>query len=496
MGGEIPDMVRIYNALLPLYIILAGCATPYPFRPSEPTLRVEVEKVRSKEIEAGSAMGIIISDAQTGKVLYQASADQRFTPASNMKLITSAAAFGVLGPSYRFETRLLLGGRREGDTLVGDVYLRGGGDPTLHPQDIDAFAAVLAKRDIKEIKGNLILDDSWFDKIPLGAGWSWDDEKMAMSPQISALNYSFTPEGDINVVRVDVRPGKSKNAVGRATYYPANDIIQLVNHTTTGDDTALKFERKSGSNLIVVSGTIALGEDIHSNLVTIDSPAQVVGSLLKSAFRTHGIKLQGRIIEGKVPPGAQLVATQVSKPLADLAVTLLKYSNNGYAEIFTKAMGQKTRNRGDWPSGLLAIREYIGRLGIDADRLKQVDGSGLSRMNQLTPRQLAALLKGVTNQTWFNSWYNALPVAGEPGIIGGTLKDRMLNSAATGRAHAKTGTMTGVSALSGYLDSASGRRLIFSIISNNYLVSSTRIKAVEDQLVELIANCGSTVACH
>ncbi|WP_273795216.1 D-alanyl-D-alanine carboxypeptidase/D-alanyl-D-alanine-endopeptidase [Brucella intermedia] len=490
-------MVKSCNGLLPLFILLfAGCTTPYPFHPSKPNLRVEIAKIRDKEIEAGSEMGIIINDAQTGEVLYQAHADRRFTPASNTKLLTSAAAFGVLGPNYRFETRLFAGGRTEGDTLVGDVYLQGSGDPTLHPQNLEAFAAALAKRGIKEIQGHLILDDSSFDKIPLGAGWSWDDEKMALSAQVSALNYSFTPEGDINVVRVDVRPGESKYAAGRAVYYPSNDIVKLMNLTTTGDETALKFERKPGSNLIIVTGTIGLGEQGRSELVTIDSPTQVVGGILKSAFRTHGIKLQGRIIEGKVPPGVQLVSTQMSKPLSDLAVTLLKYSNNGYAEILTKAMGQKTRKRGDWPSGLLAIREYIRGLGIDTDRLRQVDGSGLSRMNQLTPRQLAALLRRVTTEPWFNAWYKALPVAGEPGIIGGTLKNRMLNSSAAGRTHAKTGTMTGVSALSGYIDPASGRRMIFSIISNNYLVSTAKIKAVEDELVELLANCGSTVACR
>ncbi|CVH63321.1 D-alanyl-D-alanine carboxypeptidase dacC precursor [Serratia marcescens] len=160
-------------------------------------------------------------------------------------------------------------------------------------------------------------------------------------------------------------------------------------------------------------------------------------------------------------------------------------------------MGRKTQGKGDWAAGLQAIGRFVQSQGIEAGAYRQVDGSGLSRMNQITPQQLTTLLLAARKQPWFADWYNALPIAGQPGLlVGGTLRSRMVKSAAAGRVHAKSGSMTGVSSLSGYVDSAAGRPLAFAIISNNYLVPGAEVKALEDRLVETLAACDATVVCR
>lgn len=488
-------MLKTAGWLLPAIVALVGCSSSGARHGQ--TLSQALTAIGHDKALAGASSGVMVRDADSGNLLYQAHADRRLVPASNMKMFTSLAAFDILGADYRFATRLLTTGKQRGDTLQGDLYLQGSGDPTLHPDDLDTFAAALAQRGIRHIQGRMLLDTSAFDKTPFGAGWSWDDEPFAFAAPISALNYAFTPGGDINVVRVDVRPGARAGAPGRASFYPANDSVTLINRTTTGGDTALTLERRPGSNRIVVSGTIAAQAETSSRLTTVDQPAFVVGALLQNALRAHGITLRGGIEEAVTPAGAQLLAEKTSPSLSRLIVTFLKVSNNGYGEILTKAMGRKTQGKGDWASGLQAISHFVQNQGIEAGTYRQVDGSGLSRMNQITPQQLTTLLLAARKQPWFADWYHALPVAGEPGLlVGGTLRNRMEKSAAAGRAHAKSGSMTGVSSLSGYVDSATGRPLVFAIISNNYLVPGAEVKALEDRLVETLAACDATVICR
>ena len=179
------------------------------------------------------------------------------------------------------------------------------------------------------------------------------------------------------------------------------------------------------------------------------------------------------------PADARLLAEKPRRR-SPAAVTFLKVSNNGYGEVLTKAMGRKTQGKGIGPPACRRSASLC-KAGIAAGAYRQVDGSGLSRMNQITAQQLTTLLLAA-KQPWFAARYNALPIAGQPGLlVGGTLQSRMVKTAAAGRAHAKSGSMTGVSSLSGYVDSATGRPLAFAIISNNYLVPGAEVKALEDR---------------
>ncbi len=304
-------MLKTAGWLLPAILALAGCSSSG--QRHEQTLSQALATIGQDKALVGASSGVMVRDADSGTVLYQAHAQRRLAPASNMKMFTSLAAFGVLGADYRFETRLLTTGEQRGDTLQGDLYLQGSGDPTLHPDDLDTFAATLAQRGIRQIHGRLILDANAFDQTPFGAGWSWDDEPFAFAAPISALNYAFTPGGDINVVRVDVQPGARAGAPGQVSFYPANDAVTLVNRTTTGGDTALTFDRQPGSNRIVVSGTIAAQAETRSRLITVDQPARVIGALLQHALHAHGITLRGNAEEGVTPADARLLAEKTRR---------------------------------------------------------------------------------------------------------------------------------------------------------------------------------------
>ncbi len=171
-------------------------------------------------------------------------------------------------------------------------------------------------------------------------------------------------------MRVDVQPGARAGAPGRVSFYPANDAVTLVNHTTTGGDTALTFDRQPGSNRIVVSGTVAAQAEASSRLITVDQPARVVGALLQNALRAHGITLRGNAEEG-VTCGRPAAGGKTSPPLSRLAVTFLKVSNNGYGEVLTKAMGRKTQGKG---TGLPACRRSAGLCKARASRPARTAG--------------------------------------------------------------------------------------------------------------------------
>jgi D-alanyl-D-alanine carboxypeptidase/D-alanyl-D-alanine-endopeptidase (penicillin-binding protein 4) len=173
-------------------------------------------------------------------------------------------------------------------------------------------------------------------------------------------------------------------------------------------------------------------------------------------------------------------------PLKDLLVPFMKLSNNMHAEALTKAMGYEVSGQGSWSAGLAAIRDYLKGVGVDTARLRQVDGSGLSRMDNFPAAQLARLLLAVRAEPWYADWHRSLPVACDPDrFTGGTLRTRMCNTPAARNARAKTGSLTGASALSGYVTAADGRELVYSIVLNNYLAST--VKPLEDAIVVTLA---------
>ena len=440
---------------------------------------------------AGGQASVVVADADSGDVLYSHTSGDRLMPASNTKLLTSAAAMSVLGPDYRFRTDVLTRGTRHGSVLHGDLYLRGTGDPTLLAEDYDELAGKLAAAGIKRVTGRLVADDTHFDDQRLGRSWAADDEAAYYSAQISALAVAPDTDYDTGTVIVHVSPGAAAGDRPKVTVTPPTDHVQVKVTATTapaGEDGGITVDREHGTNRITVGGSIAADADPAKEWVSVWNPTGYAAAVFRDALAAHGIRVTGPTSLGQATPdGARQLAAHDSMRLADLLVPFLKLSNNMHAEILTKAMGVKTAGEGSWDAGLAAVEAYLKKLGVDTEELRQVDGSGLSRMDSVPANAFLRLLTEVRDAPWFDAWYRALPVACAPDRFeGGTLRSRMCDTPAALNAHAKTGSLTGASGLSGYVTDAGGRHLVFSIVLNDYLVDS--VKDIEDAIVVTLAS--------
>ncbi|MFC6336602.1 D-alanyl-D-alanine carboxypeptidase/D-alanyl-D-alanine-endopeptidase [Pseudomonas sp. CCM 7891] len=466
-----------------LSLLLGGCATA-----PNTSSRQAIDHLLADPALSGASVSLLVRDARSGSTLYQHNPGSRLVPASSLKLLTTAAAMDVLGPQYRFSTQLLSSGARQGERLNGNLYLRGLGDPTIQWADYQALAAQLASQGIRQVQGDLVFDDTWFDAERLGVDWAHDDESTYYGAQISALTVSPDMDFDAGTLLVTAKAPRVVGQPVSVEISPATDYVQISNRAVSGPGNSYGLERQHGSNLLRLSGAVAPGGQ-RQQAVSVWEPTQLVANLFAQALAQQGITVQGRrVIGGVSPTTATVLAVHESAPLQELLTPLLKLSNNSMAEALLKAMGRKTANAGTAAAGVAAVADFLKRQGVAPATFNQVDGSGLSRRNLVSSQNLTDLLLAASKQPWFNAWYNALPVAGNPDrMTGGSLRYRMRGTLAENNLHAKTGSMGGVSSLTGYITDAEGRKLVFSMVTNNYVVEGARIKALEDRLAAALA---------
>ncbi|GAA1675756.1 D-alanyl-D-alanine carboxypeptidase/D-alanyl-D-alanine-endopeptidase [Glycomyces endophyticus] len=432
-----------------------------------------------------SQASIVVKDAATGEVVYDHHANQRAIPASTNKLSTVAGALEVLGEDYTFTTDVL--GDRPVDGVVdGDLYLRGTGDPSLLQADFAALAADLADLGVSTVAGDLVADDTAFDAVRHGDEWAWGDLQYTSASEISALTIGSGTDHFPGTVRVFVKPGTASGAPAVVTTVPATDYVTVVNTATTGTATNVVVNRDEHANTIRVSGTVAAGTSGTFATRSVIDPTGLVADVFADALAAEGITLDGDVrLHEEAPQGGEVLAWHDSEPLADLTVDLMKPSNNLYAEAFFKAVGLAQTGLGTFASGKAGVYGAIDDYGVNTGPIRQVDGSGMSRWDQLTPDMLTDLLIGAQDASWFDTFQGSLPVA----CVDGTLASRMCGTEAAGNVRAKTGSMTSVSALAGYATDADGRELVFAIMFNDFLTSN--IKGLEDQIAVAIASHGA-----
>lgn len=250
--------------------------------------------------------------------------------------------------------------------------------------------------------------------------------------------------------------------------------------------------REYGKNIVDVTGSIPVGAANYASQPSVDQPTGLAADVFRAALARHGVHLGPRPTAYSATPATAItLANHQSEPLAQLLTPLLKLSNNMMAETFAKAIGQQVSGQGSWAAGTAAILADVAKNGVDTSTLQLFDGSGLGRADYVTTDQTTNLLTALRGKPWFQSWYDALPIAGNPAqLIGGTLRNRLTNTAAANNLHGKTGSMTGVSALSGYLTDAGGQHLVFAMMSNNFVQGG--ITHVEDAVALALANYGGT----
>jgi D-alanyl-D-alanine carboxypeptidase/D-alanyl-D-alanine-endopeptidase (penicillin-binding protein 4) len=450
--------------------------------------------ILSAEQPAKGEWGVLIVDAKSGQVLFEQNADRYFVPASNMKLLTTALALATLGPGYRFRTTLeaQTGVLQEGK-INGPLYFVGRGDPNLSnrkfpfdtKEEFDGppekavieLADQLVAAGVKEITGDIAGDDSYFPRERYPNGWEIDDMVWEYGAAVSAIIV------DDNTVALTLTPGDVSGEAVRAEVAPATvdfSVSNLVMTSASGVKSDLTLKREPGSNAVTVSGTLPAQSKPRKLLLAVQEPALHAAVMLKRLLEERGVKVDGvaraqSTSDAKTAPERVVLASHNSVPLADAVKLVNKISQNLHTESLLRTAARQvcmqTKSDAE-PKDCSALTgedyaaiaaKFYADARITAGDVVQTDGSGLSRHDLVTPRAFVALLQYAAKQSWFAAFYDSLPVAG----LDGTLEDRLKNSSATMRIHAKSGSVEHVRTRSGYAELPNGQRLIFSFMSNN-----------------------------
>ena len=462
-------------------ITLAGTMVAQAQETGDAALAAAIDAILTDKRLTDSQVGVVVADAETGEVVYDRNGAKRAIPGSNDKLLTTAAALEQLGGDFTYGTEVL-GDRPTDGVVSGDLYLRGTGDPTVLEADYDQLAADLAAAGVSTVDGDLVADDTAFDAVRSGTEWGWADLQFTYAAEVTALNIASGDDYQAGSVRVFVKPGAAAGDPAQITTVPETDYVEIVNTATTGTTTSVSIDRAPHDNVIRVSGTVAKGGSGTYATRSVIEPTQLVADVFADSLADAGITLTGDLRFGETTPqGGEVLASHTSAPLSELTVDILKPSNASMAEALFKTLGYEASGKGTFASGKAAVYAALTPYGVDNGPIRVADGSGISRHNLLTAGMLTDLLTGVRDAAWFDTWYDALPIACKDG----TLASRMCSTPAADNVRAKTGSMTSVSALSGYVTDADGRELVFSILTNDYLYST--VKDIEDKIAAAIA---------
>lgn len=500
---------KILFATLLLALPIFGHAQPSPLdsliRPAativspEEELRADLSAMLESSDFANAWTGISVLSLESGQFLFRYNDRRNFIPASTLKLLTTAAALKYLGKDFRFVTRIYLDGEilKNGEFL-GNVIIRGGGDPTMSrnfyedPVSIaESFARMLDSLGIRSIKGNLIGDDRYFDAQYYGPGWAWDDIIYPFSSQVNALAFND------NKIDVIIRPADSSGELATIEYYPANSYVRIINNVITVPDsgiTQIRPFREPKTNIIEISGTIAMDSsaadyNIVTN-VTVDNPTRFFLNIFKTALTNHRIRVRGalfdisdwnrRITYKDLNP----VWSIYSPPLSEIISLINKESHNLSAEMLLKTLGRESSGNGSFAGGISRLRLYASSIGIDPESISIVDGSGLSRYNLISPAYEVALLSKVYRSDFYDTFKSSLAIPGEVG----TLITRMIRSRAEDNVFAKSGSMNNISTISGYVLTREKETLAFAIMMNNFTVPHSIARSLQDLILMRLAS--------
>lgn len=497
---------RLPAAVLSLGLTLACSRTPAPAVPSPPPrspapssatssidgLRARIEAILANPAVSKGTWGVAVRSLKAHDTLVEINAHRLLTPASTLKILTLAVTADQLGWDYAFETRVFMTGTVKDGVLDGDLVVVGSGDPSFDDWDgaatatFASWSARLKALGITTIGGRIIGNDDVFTDEGYGAGWMWDDMAEDYSAPASGLQFN---EGTAQILVTPTAPGEP----AMLSLTPSHTRFPMINRTTTvaaGGTTHLSHKALPLTPGAVVTGTIALDAPKQVRNVAIGNPTLYFANALRSGLIANGIDVLGGavdaddLVDAPVVDASNATLSHRSPTLPTLADTLMKLSQNLYAESFLRTLGRLKGKGGDADAGIEVVRKVLASWGAPVSELVLADGSGLSRYNLVSPALVVSVLEHVHGDDRLRDPFVAsLPVAGKPGM----LANRMKGTAANGLVQAKTGSFTNARSLAGFVNSADGEPLVFDIMTNNFAAPTSQVDRVSDAIVAALA---------
>jgi D-alanyl-D-alanine carboxypeptidase/D-alanyl-D-alanine-endopeptidase (penicillin-binding protein 4) len=483
-------MKHFVRALLLLCYVI-GISPPGIAIDSVEGLRNDLAEIFSDKRFADAQWGVKVVSLDRSEMLFEKNPLRLYIPASNNKILTAAVALIRLGPQFRFETRILTDGAVRSGVLRGNLIIQGSGDPSNSEEFqtgtpfavfVD-WAAKLKELGIRSIKGDILGDTGAFDENKFGKGWEWDDLVEAYAAPISALQFNE------NSITIEITPGGARGSAPSLWTSPLPGYLAIENKIVTGaEDSSPSIRIKPGRSMesLIVSGSVPLNGSVVTRTVAAQSPVRYYLSALKHVLSEQGIDTSACGIKEErnyARSSLPLLWSHSSPELSEILKPLMKESKNLYAETLTRTLGFTALGEGTFAKGKEIIEETLEEMGVAKGSYSYADASGLSRLNLASADTLVKILKHMYGHQYFDSFYNALPAAG----VDGTLEHRLKETKAQNNLRAKTGTIANVSAISGYLRTADGEMLAFSMIANNFLVAKNEAEKLQNKAIELLA---------
>jgi serine-type D-Ala-D-Ala carboxypeptidase/endopeptidase (penicillin-binding protein 4) len=459
-------------------------------------LRSDLGRVFGAAIMDRGVWGVDVRSLDTGERLYSLNAGKLMMPASNMKILTVAASAEVLGWDYRFTTTLETGATVANGVLRGDLFVRSNGDPSINARDVRADAVLsewargLQAAGISSIEGRIIGDDQAFDDEGIGAGWAWDYLQYGYAAPVGALEFNE------NVATLAIAPGTAAGDPVILRLTPGSGFMLLNRAVTaaTGSEGTLDYRRHMDRAMLEVTGSMPAGSTETTRNVAVVNPTVFFAQAVKDGLTARGIAVSGEAadlddvaasLQAQGPPDRRVLLSTASPPLRDIATVLMKVSQNLYAETLLKALGAARGGLGTAEGGRSVVRTALDAWSVPRDAYVIFDGSGLSRYNYVTPETLTNVLAHMYRDPRHReAFISTLPVAGKDG----SLASRLKRTRAEGNAVAKTGSISNVRTLSGFVRSRDGEMLVFSILANDFVISAATVNWIADLGVEVLSN--------
>ena len=484
--------------------------TPVRVTKSLAELQSKITEIVEKPELASAMVGIKVVSLDTGKVLFENNSHKLLRPASNMKLYTVATALDRLTPDFRFTTSVYAPNKPDSSGVIkGDLTIFGRGDPSLaarfnngdYFKAIDDIASRIVAAGVKKVEGDLVGDESYFVGPQYGSGWEWEDLTWYYGAEVTPLTVND------NALDLFIKPGPGAGTPALITTGPPDPLLKIVNKVTTapkGSKRQISVSRDLGEDVVTITGQIALEDKGYTGGIGISHPAMLFVYLLRSSLAKLGVVIKGksRTIDfetkgtfldptqtyalaslANMPPNPPVeIATYQSPPFSVVAAQTLKPSQNLYTELILRTLGKVVPPQPTPPSGIAqdvaspavgettedlgleAVKAFLQSVGIRPDSLVLSDGSGLSRNDMITAEASVQLLIFMSRHRYAQVFRDALPIAG----VDGTLRTRFRNTPAENNLRAKTGSLSSAASLAGYVTTAAGEKLAFSIMVNNY----------------------------